>query len=472
MNSLSHLLPHDLLHEIAAKVKGVQSPNRHPAPPRTPRQFRIDSDLVARHRVVKAGPIPRSAGCRLGFGTTGSAAWQPAARPRPVRTQSKKGRVRIALPGGYGRTKPPSRPRRFSERPMPRSNLVTAGTSQGAKARSYQSICPYPGVVSVIGLVCISCVLVMGASSCKDGASPPSEAEIPERKGLSWSRLPDAPSPRTEVTATTAGARVFVIGGFGHDGRTVATVEIYDSTRSRWSSGPDLPIAVNHAMSASVGRSIYVLGGYLGPGLSNPTDRAFVLRGSKWLELPSMPEARAAGGAAAIADSLYVAGGVGSHGLAADMLVFDTSSQQWSTTQGPPTQREHLGVAAARGRLYVVGGRTGGIGSNLGAAEVFDPSNGVWSTLPDLPTPRGGMAAAATSNGLVVAAGGEADATFDEAEVLDVRRGRWLPLPPMPTARHGLGAAAVGTVLYVIAGGTEPGYSISSATEAIDLRHL
>jgi hypothetical protein len=83
-----------------------------------------------------------------------------------------------------------------------------------------------------------------------------------------------------------------------------------------------------------------------------------------------------------------------------------------------------------------------------------------------------GIAAAATSNRFVLAVGGEAETTFDEAEALDVSAERWLALPPLPTARHGLGAAAIATVVYVVAGGTEPGYSFSSANEAIDLGSL
>ena len=38
--------------------------------------------------------------------------------------------------------------------------------------------------------------------------------------------------------------------------------------------------------------------------------------------------------------------------------------------------------------MYVVGGRTGGIGNNLAAAEAFDPGTGRWSAVAELPTAR------------------------------------------------------------------------------------
>jgi N-acetylneuraminic acid mutarotase len=327
--------------------------------------------------------------------------------------------------------------------------------------------------VSFIRILLVSCALLgQAAVACTGEPTSRQDAGTPSRGDLSWRRLPDSPSDRTEVTATSDGERVFVIGGLESDGQTVPTVEIYDPEQRSWGAGPALTLPVNHAMSAAVAGTIYVLGGYRGPGLSNPTDRAFALQGGRWIELPRMPETRAAGGAAAMGDRIYVAGGVGPDGLADRMLVFDVSSQRWATLEGPPTSREHLGVAALGGRLYVMGGRTGSIGSNLATAESFDPRRGTWDVLSDMPTARGGIAAAATSNGFVLAIGGEAETAFDEAEALDVGAERWLELPPMPSARHGLGAAAIATVVYVIAGGTEPGYSFSSANEAIDLAGL
>jgi hypothetical protein len=129
-------------------------------------------------------------------------------------------------------------------------------------------------------------------------------------------------------------------------------------------------------------------------------------------------------------------------------------------------------VAGFDGRLFVVGGRTGGIGSNLDVAESYNVAAGRWVGLDDMPTARGGIAAAATADGYVVAAGGEADTTFEEVEAYDVEAARWLSLPPLPTPRHGLGVVALGAVVYVVAGGPQPGLSVSNAVEAIDLAPL
>jgi hypothetical protein len=296
------------------------------------------------------------------------------------------------------------------------------------------------------------------------GAAPPTSA------GLGWRRLAASPTPRTEVAAAVAGTRVYVLGGYRADGGTVATVEVYDTATGRWDRGPDLPVAVNHAMAASAGGTVYVFGGYLASGAAGSA--VFRLEQGQWRAMAEMPQGRAAGTAVVQGGNVYVAGGVGSGGLAAQMLVYDVPGDRWSTAAGPPTPREHLGGAGFDGLVYTVGGRTGGLDTNLGAFESYDPRTGHWTRLPDLPTRRGGLAAAATCNGLVVAVGGEAEATFAEAEAFDVRAGTWRALPPLPTPRHGLGVVTVGPVLYAFAGGPRPGLHVTDATEAIDLASL
>ena len=312
----------------------------------------------------------------------------------------------------------------------------------------------------------LSVAVALVSVACAGDA--PSVSRDPRVAGRSWERLAPLPTPRTEITTAAVGDRIYAIGGFDAAGDTAATVEVYDAEEDTWTPGPDLPLAVNHPMSAVAHGTLYVLGGYLGP-LSDPTDRAFFLRDGRWVELPPMPEPRAAAGAAAVGGRVYVVGGVGPTGLADTTLVLDTTTGRWRSLPGLLVPREHLGVAAFGGQIYAMGGRTGGIGTNLGETETFDPATGNWRPLSPMPTPRGGLAAAATSNGLIVAPGGEADATFAEAEAFDARTERWVILPPMPTARHGLGVAAVGTTAHTIGGGPTPGLSVSGAHEAFDL---
>jgi len=312
------------------------------------------------------------------------------------------------------------------------------------------------------------CAAVAGCTS------PPrsgSTAPAPSVSGLAWTTLAKAPTARTEVAAAASGGRIYVIGGYTADGATVSTVEVLDVATGRWERGPDLPVAVNHAMASTVDETVYLFGGYLAGNV--PSTSAFRLEGSGWQAVTPLPDGRAAGTAAAVDGVVYVAGGIAPGGRLADaMLRFDTATDQWSTAPGPPTPREHLGGAAFEGRVYTVGGRTGGLSGNLTAFEVFDSRTGEWARLPDLPTRRGGLAAAATCSGLVVAVGGEAAETFAEVEAYDLHSGGWLTLPALPTPRHGLGVVAIGTVLYTLSGGPHPGLHVADATEVLDTTSL
>jgi non-specific serine/threonine protein kinase len=304
-------------------------------------------------------------------------------------------------------------------------------------------------------------------AACTAGERPPAPAPATTpAEGPGWRRLAPVPSQRTEVAAAAVGRRIWVLGGYGSDGATLATAEVYDTAAGTWSRGPDLPVAVNHAMAATLDGVLYVAGGNDRDG---PSDQVARLDGGGWRPLARLPQGRSAGGLVALEGRLYLVGGVVDGGLAADTQVYDPASDRWSSAPGLPTPREHLGAAATGGRVYVVGGRVRGVGHNLATAEAFDPATGRWARLADLPTPRGGLAATATAGGQVVAVGGEAAATFEEAEAFDPASGRWRSLPPLPTPRHGLGVVAVGDVVYVLAGGPQPGLHTSSANEAIDL---
>jgi N-acetylneuraminic acid mutarotase len=223
-------------------------------------------------------------------------------------------------------------------------------------------------------------------------------------------------------------------------------------------------------MAATAGDAVYVFGGHLADNTQSAA--AFRLERGRWRALAAMPQPRAAGTAVAQGQHVYIAGGVARGALAGAMLVYDIAGDRWSTAPGPPTPREHLGGAGFGGRVYTIGGRTGGLDSNLDAFEVYDPGTGRWSSLPRLPTRRGGLAAAATCSGQLVAVGGEGKSTFAEAEAYDVGTGAWRRLPPMPTPRHGLGVVAIGTTVYTFAGGPQPGLHVADTAEAIDLAGL
>ena len=88
------------------------------------------------------------------------------------------------------------------------------------------------------------------------------------------------------------------------------------------------------------------------------------------------------------------------------MLAYDSSTRRWRTLPGPRA-RQHLAVAAARGRIYAIAGRTSGLDTNFALVESWAPGEKRWRREAPVPEARGGTGAAVVG-GRIVSVGGEA----------------------------------------------------------------
>lgn len=275
------------------------------------------------------------------------------------------------------------------------------------------------------------------------------------------------PVPRTEVVAARVGSEIVVLGGLTLDRSASRRVDAYSPARDSWRRLADLPVGVHHAMAVGEGGRLYVLGGYT--ALGQPLRTAFVLERGVWRRLPRMPFPRAAAGVGVAGRRIVVVGGVGEgRRLARNALSLDLRTKRWSVVVGP-TPREHLGVASLAGTVYAVGGRTAGLDTNLLDFESYRPGDRTWRRLSPVPDPRGGTGAAALG-GIVVSVGGEEPGgTIGEVLAYRVGERRWVQLADLPTPRHGVGVAALGGRVFVVGGGPEPGLTVSSANEALQV---
>jgi N-acetylneuraminic acid mutarotase len=280
-----------------------------------------------------------------------------------------------------------------------------------------------------------------------------------------WQKRAPMPSPRSEVAAAPFQGAVALLGGFS-PGRTSRRADLYLPKRNRWRVLPDMPVASNHAMAASAGGRLYVVGGY---GATQPFLRTtLVFDGKRWRRLAPLPEGRAAAAAAIVDGKLYVVGGVAPTGLAETALVLDLSTGTWSAMRGP-SPREHLAAVAAGGRVHVLGGRLGGVDSNLATFEAYTPATGRWETLPPIPEARGG-AGLALAGGLLVSVGGEGpdNSTIGSVYGYDLAGGSWRRLPDLPTPRHGLAVVGIRGKVYAIGGSPIADLGFSTVNEVLD----
>jgi N-acetylneuraminic acid mutarotase len=334
--------------------------------------------------------------------------------------------------------------------------------------------------------------VVLASGGCESDSqatvdAPPALVDGPPLDGMlgadsdvpsAWqSEAPVPGGPIQETAVVAIGTSVYVMGGFNGQMGIVDDVRVFDVTTDTWSAGLMLPRIMHHMNAAVVEDTIYVLGGMttnfnpIGDAMSWNTSAS----PAQWTPLAAVPaNLRGAAVTGAIGTKIYVAGGLAA-GFAASSAfsAYETITNTWETTLPPlPTAVDHGCGGVIDGKLYVIGGRAGGIGTIKTTVYEYTPG-GAWVEKTPLPTGRGG-AACAVHEGTIVVIGGEGNAAaasgvFPNVEQYDAATDTWLTLPPMRTPRHGTGAAVVNGVLYVPGGATTQAFGAVDTHESLAL---
>lgn len=172
-----------------------------------------------------------------------------------------------------------------------------------------------------------------------------------------------------------------------------------------------------------------------------------------WQEETQLPSAIQEVSVAALNNLVYVVGGSVSQVRSNQNLSFDPGTHSWSThAPYPGTARDHMGLVANGGFLYLMGGVTAWPQPSVATVQRYDPSTDTWTTLAPLPVARGAMGVAVI-NGKIYAAGGlEAGVSVADFTVYDPATNAWSSLPSMPTARDHLTGATLNGKFYAIGG--------------------
>jgi len=283
-----------------------------------------------------------------------------------------------------------------------------------------------------------------------------------------WERAARLEVARSEYAATVLDGRIYVAGGFGAESR----FDRYDPDADSWEALADLPAPRHHLCLVALDGAVYLAG-----GLDREANRAtdtfwrYDPSANAWETLAPLPQGpRGSLGGGAIDGALYITGG-SSGDLAgpatADLARYDPAEDRWELLTPMPTPREHLGVAAAAGRLVAIGGRNGSHEdlAMLSATEIYDPATDTWQTGAALPVPRAGLGTASDGR-MVIVMGGERfttdsgermPETIGTVDRYDVEADAWSSLQPLPVPRHGIAAAVVDGTLYAIGGSTAAG---------------
>ncbi len=70
------------------------------------------------------------------------------------------------------------------------------------------------------------------------------------------------PLPNSDIVVAELMGKIYVIGGYPWDRKTVATVQMYDLLTDKWQIVAPLPVPLNHVMAAKVANGkVYAVGG-------------------------------------------------------------------------------------------------------------------------------------------------------------------------------------------------------------------
>ena len=173
-----------------------------------------------------------------------------------------------------------------------------------------------------------------------------------------------------------------------------------------------------------------------------------------WQELTPMPHARTENSVAAADGRIWVMGGFEArHEAETAVDVFDPATGTWKTPTRVPLGVNHAGLAEVDGRLYLIGGYRHGTFEAIDRVQVYDVAAGEWTEGTPMPTGRGALAVAVVDGRIHAIGGVKSDGGVSAAhEVYDPASGHWERRSPMPTRREHLAAAAMGGRIYVAAG--------------------
>ena len=205
-----------------------------------------------------------------------------------------------------------------------------------------------------------------------------------------WTRRADMPTPRNALSAAVVDGKIYAIGGWGYDrpeggwesidptatGQDFSTVEVYDPQTDTWVTRADMPTPRSHMTVSALGAKIYAIGG----GARIVAGRSGEYRSllevydtatNRWAQAADPPTPRSVPSSSVVDGRIYVMGGAfhrGPTSSAEELMrtmrtlsvveVYDPASGRWTKGADLATARGWFTTSVVNGKVYVVGGRS------------------------------------------------------------------------------------------------------------------
>ena len=194
------------------------------------------------------------------------------------------------------------------------------------------------------------------------------------------------------------------------------------------------------------------------PAFNFPSAKAQATKDqSSWTTMTPMPTARGGLGVATVNGKIYAIGGLSGGSPFNVNEMYDPGTNEWTTETPMPTARSGCAIAVYENEIYVIGGT---VGNNefVGNNEVYDPGTNTWETEASMPTPRADLSASVVNGKIYLIGGEEYSSTspyYHETnvnEVYDPATNTWTTGTPIPSAVYGYGSTVIDGKIHIIGG--------------------
>ncbi len=257
-------------------------------------------------------------------------------------------------------------------------------------------------------------------------------------------------------------------------------VNVYNPADDTWGTLPELPRPLTHAGTATDGRSIYLAGGVVGSENPQDTAKIpattevwrFDTRTELWLAMPPLPQPRGAGALVVLGNDLHYFGGTGEdryQEVGEHWALPLVGGSTWRALAPLPNPRNHIAGIVVDNAIYAVGGQHGHNETLVTQASVerYDPATDSWTQRASLPYGLGHISnSTLVIDGRIYIVGGETGGygTYtDNVLVYDPELDAWSATTPYPRAENSLLGGAIGESIF-ITGGSERGLQTIKGT--------
>jgi hypothetical protein len=282
-------------------------------------------------------------------------------------------------------------------------------------------------------------------------------ADLPQGQ---WVELEPMPLAVSEITGALLDGVFYVAGGYTAEGSIGQALQAYSVADDTWTLLAGLPEGRTHVATAAYQGRVYVFGGEPRYASGPRVRRAWLYDPitDSWESIARMPAGRMATASVTVGEAIYIVGGLTTAltatgpGTRNEALRYTPATDEWTVLSRAAETREHAGAALVRGRLHLIGGRSGGVKSSV---EIYDVESDTWSEGTPMLEPRSAFATIVLG-GEIWVCGGEAfepeARVIDTVEIYDPTTDSWTPGPPLPVGIHGLAGFTYNDAIYLIGG--------------------